>query len=192
MFSFIRTTFTRTTVRRAALPLVALALVLAAPAPAAAGATCLMPPVLARVAVPFRAPACRWCPGQRGLEYANRAGAAVRAAGAGTVVFAGPVAGAVWVTVDHGGDMRSSYGPLRRVVVRRGASVAAGTVIATAAAALHFGVRVGGRYVDPAPMIGQPVHLVPRLLSPTGAVPRPPPVRCAGTVASGSSSSAGS
>ena len=168
--------------------LLGLALVLTAPPAAGAGPTCLAPPVPAPVAVPFRAPDCRWCPGQRGLEYANRPGIAVRAAGPGTVVFAGPVAGVVWLTLDHGGDLRTSYGPLRRVLVRRGAKVAAGTVIASAAGALHFGVRIGGSYVDPAPLLGRPVHLVPRLLSPTARVPRPPAVRCGGGLASGRAS----
>ena len=121
--------------------LVVVAVLFAGPPPAGAGRACLAPPVPGRVAVPFRAPDCPWCPGQRGLEYAR------------------PVAGAVWVTVDHGGDLRTSYGPLRRVFVRRGATVVAGTVIASAAAALHFGVRIGGRYVDPATLLGRPVHL---------------------------------
>jgi len=168
--------------------LLGVALLFAAPPVAGAGPPCLAPPVPARVAVPFRSPGCRWCPGQRGLEYANRPGVTVRAAGQGTVVFAGPVAGVVWVTVDHGGDLRTSYGPLRRVLVRRGASVVAGTAIASAAGALHFGVRMGGRYVDPAGLLGQPVHLVPRLLSPTASVPRPPAVRCGRGVASGPAS----
>src|SRR5262245_3429232 len=149
-----------------------------APRSAGAGPACLVPPVAARVAVPFRAPACTWCPGQRGLEYANRPGIAVRAAGSGTVVFAGQVAGVVWVTVDHSGGMRTSYGPLRRVLVRRGAKVAPGTLIASAAGPLHFGVRVDGRYVDPADLLGQPVHLVPRLFSPSARIPRPPGVQC--------------
>ena len=169
------------TIRRCMFLLTVVALTLASPQAAAAGQTCLMPPVTARVAVPFRAPDCRWCPGQRGLEYANRAGVAVRAAGAGAVVFAGQVAGVVWVTVDHGGGLRTSYGPLRRVAVRRGATVAAGTALAVAAGPLHFGVRIDGRYVDPAGLLGRPVHLVPRLFSPTARIPRPPAVRCGGS-----------
>ena len=166
------------TIRRSTFLLTVITLTLASPRAAVAGQSCLTPPVTARVAVPFRAPDCRWCPGQRGLEYSNRAGVAVRAAGSGAVVFAGQVAGVVWVTVDHGGGLRTSYGPLRRVAVRRGATVAAGTVLAIAAGALHFGVRVDGRYVDPAELLGLPVHLVPRLFSPTVRIPRPPAVRC--------------
>jgi murein DD-endopeptidase MepM/ murein hydrolase activator NlpD len=166
------------TIRRSLVLLIVVALILANPRSAVAGPTCLMPPVAARVAVPFRAPACRWCPGQRGLEYANRPGVAARAAASGTVVFAGQVAGVVWVTVDHGGGLRTSYGPLRRVTVRRGATVASGAVLATAAGPLHFGVRIGGRYVDPAGLLGRPVHLVPRLFSPSARIPRPAAVHC--------------
>jgi murein DD-endopeptidase MepM/ murein hydrolase activator NlpD len=169
---------TTSAIRRSTILLTVIALTLATPPAAFAGQACLTPPVAARVAVAFRAPGCRWCPGQRGLEYANRAGVAVRAAGTGTVVFSGQVAGVVWVTVDHGGGLRTSYGPLRRVAVRRGATVATDTVVATAAGPLHFGVRIDGRYVDPAPLLGRPVHLVPRLFSPTARIPRPPAVRC--------------
>ena len=96
-------------------------------------------------------------------------------------MFAGQVAGVVWVTVDHGGGLRTSYGPLRRVAVRRGGTVAAGAVLAVAAGPLHFGVRVDGRYVDPAGLLGRPVPLVPRLFSPTARIPRPPAVRCGGS-----------
>jgi hypothetical protein len=166
------------TVHRTVVAVLLAIVMVTAAGPAEAGPACLAPPVLAPVAVPFRAPACRWCPGQRGLEYANRPGVAVRAAGPGTVVFAGQVAGVVWVTVDHGGGVRSSYGPLRRVLVRRGTTVGAGTVIASSAGSLHFGVRIGGRYVDPADLLGRPVHLVPRLFSPTALVPRSPAVQC--------------
>jgi murein DD-endopeptidase MepM/ murein hydrolase activator NlpD len=168
----------RSTIQRIAAATLVAAILIAAPQPVGAGPACLVPPVPARVAVPFRAPACRWCPGQRGLEYANRAGTAVRAGGPGTVVFAGQVAGVVWVTVDHGGGLRTSYGPLRRVLVRRGARVIAGTLIASAAGPLHFGARIDGRYVDPAELLGRPVHLVPRLFSPSARIPRPPAVRC--------------
>jgi hypothetical protein len=153
------------TIRRSLVLLIVVALILANPRSAVAGPTCLMPPVAARVAVPFRAPACR-------------PGVAARAAASGTVVFAGQVAGVVWVTVDHGGGLRTSYGPLRRVTVRRGATVASGAVLATAAGPLHFGVRIGGRYVDPAGLLGRPVHLVPRLFSPSARIPRPAAVHC--------------
>ena len=101
----------------AALAVVA-ALLLATASPAAA-LPCLSPPVAARVSEPFQGPACTWCPGHRGLQYTTGPGTVVRSAGAGTVIFAGPVAGTVWVTVAHDGDVLTSYGPLRQVLVRR-------------------------------------------------------------------------
>jgi murein DD-endopeptidase MepM/ murein hydrolase activator NlpD len=140
--------------------------------------TCLHPPVTAPVVGRFVAPRCRWCPGNRGLDYGTRLGTAVRAAAAGTVTFAGPVAGAVWVTVAHRGGMLTSYGPLRTLAVHRGDVVGSGEVVGTSAGMLHFGVRVAGTYIDPAPLLGVPVHLVPRLVPLHGRVPRPPALAC--------------
>ena len=151
---------------------------LAGPAsPVQALSICLSPPVAAPIVIPFRQPGCRWCPGNRGVDYATAAGTPVLAAGAGTVTFAGPVAGSVWVTVAHDGGLLTSYGPLRKVTVRRGAMVAAGRALGTTAGSLHFGVRTGGQYIDPEPLLGQPVHLVPRLVPLTGRI-APPPGRC--------------
>ena len=99
------------------------------------------------------------------------AGTPVRSAGAGTVTFAGAVAGAVWVTVAHDGGMLTSYGPLRQVrcVVARSSS--AGDLLGRSAGSLHFGVRLDGRYVDPALLLGEAVHLVPRLVPLGGSRP---------------------
>jgi murein DD-endopeptidase MepM/ murein hydrolase activator NlpD len=153
------------------------ALLLAAVSPAVA-LPCLSPPVTARVSEAFEGPACTWCPGHRGLQYATGPGTVVRTAGPGTVMFAGQVARTLWVTVAHDGEVLTSYGPLRQILVRRGAAISAGMPLGTTVGPLHFGVRVGGAYVDPAPLLGQPVHLVPRLVPLSGRVPRPPALRC--------------
>ena len=116
------------------------------------------------MADPFRAPEHDYGPGNRGIEYDTDHGDVVRAAAAGTVVFAGPVAGNLHVTVDHGGGVVSSYSYLARISVRVGASVQRGTVVGIAAQRLHFGVRVDDEYVDPAGFIGVrrvKVRLVP-------------------------------
>ena len=160
------------------LALVALPLMLLPVASADAAGSCLLPPVPARVVVPFQQPGCLWCPGNRGVDYGTPAGSLVRAAGAGTVSFAGPVAGAVWVTVAHEGGMLTSYGPLRALAVRRGAVVVAGDPLGASVGSLHFGVRVDGRYVDPEPLLGEPVHLVPRLVPLSGRIARAPEQRC--------------
>jgi len=157
---------------------VATVALLVATASFASALPCLSPPVPAGISAPFQAPACTWCPGHRGLQYATAPGTAVRSAGPGTVTFAGSVAGTVWITVAHDDGVLTSYGPLRQVLVRRGAAVSAGVVLGTTVGPLHFGVRVGGEYVDPAPLLGQPVHLVPRLVPLVGRIPPPPALRC--------------
>jgi hypothetical protein len=111
------------------------------------------PPVAAPVAVPFAAPTCRWCPGQRGLEYATAPGTAVRATAAGRVVFAGPVARSVWVVVLHADGLRTSYGPLAPRPAPVGTVVGRGSRIGATVGPLHLGARRGTTYVDPAPLL---------------------------------------
>src|SRR3954451_24627039 len=73
-----------------------------------------------------RAP--KWNPGPRGVGLAGVAGQPVYAAGPGTVVFAGELAGRTLVSVAHPGGLRTTYEPLR-AAVRVGQLVDAGTVI---------------------------------------------------------------
>ncbi|NIR35437.1 MAG: M23 family metallopeptidase, partial [Actinobacteria bacterium] len=85
-------------------------------------------------------------------------------AAAGEVTFAGAVAGSLFVTVDHGGGLRSTYGFVRAVLVTEGDPVRAGTPVAVAGGPFHFGVRLNGEYVDPAGLFGARVvrvRLVP-------------------------------
>ena len=105
----------------------------------------------------FREPTHRFGPGHRGVDLAAEAGAAVLASAAGTVVFAGALAGRGVVSVQHPDGLRTTYEPVAAVVTR-GTSVAAGTVLgsvvaghrACRAACLHWGVRrERGSYLDP-------------------------------------------
>jgi murein DD-endopeptidase MepM/ murein hydrolase activator NlpD len=143
-------------------------------AAAAAASGRYSPPVPGAVARPFDEPRSRYGAGHRGVDFAAPPGAPVLAAGDGTVVFAGPVAGTSHVVVAHGGDLRTSYSYLSRVVVRRGARVARGDVVGAAggtgaghhAGILHLGLRVGDDYVDPmvlfaTPDLAEVVHLAP-------------------------------
>src|SRR3954447_6175941 len=59
------------------------------------------PPVDAPVHDPFRAPVGPYGPGHRGIEYDTAPGTPVGASAEGTVLFAGDVAGARWVTIRH-------------------------------------------------------------------------------------------
>ncbi len=125
----------------------------AAPDPA----TAWIRPVAGRVARPFAAPRTVYGPGHRGVDLAAAPGTPVVAPGAGTVAFAGPVAGGLHVVVDHGSGLETSLSFLATIAVRRGQNVTRGQVVGTAGGTgpehsvgvVHLGLRVRGRYVDP-------------------------------------------
>jgi triacylglycerol esterase/lipase EstA (alpha/beta hydrolase family) len=113
-------------------------------------------PVPGALARPFVEPRSRYGAGHRGVDFVAAAGTAVRAANAGEVSFAGSVAGALHVVLMHTGGLRTSSSFLATIAVRRGQHVERGDVIGTTsggtgehAGVLHFGLRVGDRYVDP-------------------------------------------
>jgi hypothetical protein len=109
-----------------------------------------IPPVDAPISDSFRPPSGPYGAGNRGLEYDTRPGAPVRASGAGTVVFAGPVGGALHVTLSHSDGVRTSYSFLADIEVVLGQRVDQGHRIATAGERLHFGARADDAYFDPA------------------------------------------
>jgi hypothetical protein len=116
-------------------------------------------PVDGRVVRPFAEPSSAYAPGHRGIDLAAPSGTAVRAAGAGTVTFAGDVAGALHVVITHRDGLRTSYSFLADVTVNMGDAVTTSTVVGHSGGSdldsghgpdsLHFGLRVGERYVDP-------------------------------------------
>jgi murein DD-endopeptidase MepM/ murein hydrolase activator NlpD len=136
--------------------------------------SCLLPPVVAPVADPFREPACPFCAGNRGIEYAVAAGTPVRAASAGTVTFSGVVAGTFYLVVEHADGVRATYGRLTGSHLGVGSPVTGGAIVGVSAGGLHFGLRVGERYIDPAPWLGRLVERA-RLVPTDGSAPRPAP-----------------
>ena len=130
-------------------------------APAAADDTVVhQPPVDAPVVDPFRPPATRFGPGNRGLTYDLAPGTAVRASADGTVVFAGQVAGTLHVTVLHADGLRTSYSFLGSIAVHRGQTVGRGDTVGTGGVGFHFGLRDGDTYLDPASLFdGSVVHV---------------------------------
>lgn len=132
------------------------------------------PPVEAPVVAGFSMPYGPYGPGNRGLEYRTAVDQPVRAVGPGTVLFAGPVAGELAVSVAHVDGLVSSYSYLRTVAVRRGATVVAGQVLGATTDRFQLGFRRNGLYLDPAPYLG--VALRPRLV---GAGVTPPGAGCA-------------
>jgi murein DD-endopeptidase MepM/ murein hydrolase activator NlpD len=129
--------------------LLACAVLLLGPGPAAAG---VVRPIDGPVVAPFDPPRSDFGAGHRGVDLRAGAGEPVRAALAGTVAFAGPVAGVGWVTVRHDDGLETTYGPLDPRSVVAGERVAAGQVLgrlAAGAAHLDWGARRDGEYVDP-------------------------------------------
>lgn len=149
----------------AALVVVLVALVFA-PAPP------YRPPVPGPVVEAFRPPACTWCPGNRGIDYAPEPGTPVVASAAGVVTVAGPVGGTLLVVVAHADGLRTTYHDLATVSVGVGAHVDQGTLLGLSGSHLHFGVRRGARYLDPAALLAAPgerPRLVPVARPPAGA-----------------------
>ncbi|MBW3579837.1 MAG: peptidoglycan DD-metalloendopeptidase family protein [Actinobacteria bacterium] len=137
---------------------------------AAAPPPAFVAPVSGPVVDGFRPPSSPYGPGNRGLEYASVPGEEVRAAAGGEVVYAGRIGATAHVVVLHGDGLRTSYSFLTDVTVTRGEQVSQGQVVGVAGPVVHFGARVGERYVDPGLLLaGAPVevHLVPvELLAP--------------------------
>jgi murein DD-endopeptidase MepM/ murein hydrolase activator NlpD len=139
--------------------------------PAAAGAGPWAWPVAGPGAVsrPFVPPPHRYGVGHRGVDLLAEPGAAVVAAGAGRVSYAGLLAGRGVVVVVHGA-LRTTYEPVT-ATVGLGARVAAGEVIGAldaghagcpAPACLHWGLRRGEDYLDPVRLVERgPVRLLP-------------------------------
>lgn len=135
----------------------------------------------------FDPPATAYGPGHRGVDLAGDTNEPVRSAGAGTVIFAGPLAGRGVVSVQHDDDLRTTYEPVS-AAVSAGMAVAMGQVIGTlqaghegcpVVACLHWGLRRGEIYLDPLLLLtAGPVRLLPRYgadgaslaLAPTAAV----------------------
>ena len=113
----------------------------------------------------FDPPAVVWGSGHRGVDLALAAGSPVLAAGDGTVVFAGMVAGRPVVSIDHAGGIRTTYEPVE-AVVSAGEAVGRGQVIGTLVAghrsdgvdALHWGARTGPKtYINPLRLLDPPI-----------------------------------
>lgn len=102
----------------------------------------------------FNPPASPWGAGHRGVDLAGEVGDQVLSAAAGTVTYAGPLAGRGVVVVDHG-TVRTTYEPVTATVAA-GAWVAAGDPIGTLdpghcahQPCLHWGLKRGDQYLDP-------------------------------------------
>jgi murein DD-endopeptidase MepM/ murein hydrolase activator NlpD len=129
----------------------------------------------------FDPPGEPWASGHRGVDLAGSAGQSVRAALAGTVQYAGRIAGRGVVVVTHGAT-RTTYEPVDAGVAL-GAAVTPGAVLGVLElagghclprACLHWGLREGEAYLDPLTLLGGgPIRLLPLWReTPTGVAGR--------------------
>ena len=125
---------------------------------------------LPEVVTAFDPPAGPYGAGHRGVDLRGSPGQVVRAALAGTVSYAGPLAGRGVVVVSHG-TTRTTYEPVT-ASVSRGDPVAIGSPIGSLQlpgshcfprACLHWGwIEGASTYLDPLRLVGAgPVRLLP-------------------------------
>jgi len=127
------------------------------------------PPVVVRG---FEPPPSPWGTGHRGVDLLGRPGQPVLSALAGTVTFAGTLAGRGVVVVDHG-STRTTYEPVDPAVAV-GTAIRTGGVLGSLQSGrshcfprtcLHWGLLSGDRYLDPLSLLGiAPVRLLPLTL----------------------------
>jgi murein DD-endopeptidase MepM/ murein hydrolase activator NlpD len=118
-------------------------------------APCWRPPVTGQIVDHFRAPACPYCVGNRGIEYRTSTAGIVRSVAAGRVVFSGLVARTSYVVIEHANGWKVTYGQLSESRVRRGSNVARGAVLGWVESGFYFGLRVNGLYRDPESYLGR-------------------------------------
>lgn len=138
----------------------------------------MTPPVDGAIGRPYDPPPGPFGAGHRGIDYAVSPGGLVRAAEAGRVTFAGPVAGVRAVSIDHGDGLTTTYSSLSSTFVGTTETVHQGQWLGRAgvahdggAAGLHFGVKLNGEYVDPSAYLGPvglagAIHLAPTVWHP--------------------------
>jgi hypothetical protein len=124
-----------------------------------------------RIVRPFIAPATPYSAGHRGIDIA--ASGDVYAPANGVVHYSGFLVNRYVLSVEHPGNVISSYEPVRSTLAR-GDPVTQGEVIGTiepghcTELCLHFGVRVDGQYVSPLLFLGgiqRPILLPTRSLA---------------------------
>lgn len=114
-------------------------------------------PVIGPVIRAYDPPTSPYGAGHRGIDIAVPFATAILAPEAGTVSFAGRVGGDLFVTIDHGGGLASTYSWLSATSVHKGDLVALGQRIGSTGTGhpgatvphLHLGVKLDGEYLDP-------------------------------------------
>jgi murein DD-endopeptidase MepM/ murein hydrolase activator NlpD len=131
--------------------------VVSAPAAFASAVDSWTWPVAGPVTRGFDPPDSPYGSGHRGIDIATADGTSVVSVGSGVVSFAGSIGADLFISVDHGAGIVSSYAYLSLIDVHKGDLVPRGTTIGRSGEGhagvtpshLHFGLRLDGEYVDP-------------------------------------------
>ena len=117
----------------------------------------------------------------RGIDIGTPIGTPFHAPADGTVSFAGPIAGSLFVSIDHPNGVRTSCSWVSAVSVTKGQTVTAGQVIGLSGhgdrvasrPVLHVSAKFGGRYFDPMLLLVGPE--LTELIHEGDPAPAPPP-----------------
>ncbi len=155
--AFARVALARMVIARVVVACVVALACVGASVPASGRAGDYVQPVSGPIVRHFEPPPEPYAAGHRGIDIAAPSGSDVVASASGTVHFAGQVGGALFISIDHPDGIKTTYSFLSVVLVRAGASVVQGEVIARSGAGhpgeppdhLHFGALRGDEYLDP-------------------------------------------
>ncbi|AKK06226.1 Peptidase family M23 [Corynebacterium mustelae] len=116
-----------------------------------------------RVLRGFDKPEHNWLPGHRGVDLEARVGQPIYAAGAGTVLYAGVIAGRPTVSIEHDGGLRTTYQPVFPLVavgdkLQRGQHIGNLAPNTGSEPGLHWGAKYGQHdYINPLSLLSAPI-----------------------------------
>jgi hypothetical protein len=121
-------------------------------------------PVVGPVIRAFEPPSSPYARGHRGIDIAAVVGTVVVAPATGVVTFSGSIGSHLYLTLEHGGGLTTTYSWVSALLVVKSGRVMAGQPIARSGSGhpgdpipnLHFGVKLDGVYVDPMPYLLPP------------------------------------
>lgn len=114
-------------------------------------------PVVGPVIRGYDPPGSPYGSGHRGIDIGAPYGTPIAAPAAGTVSFSGKVGGSLFLTIQHGGGVASTYSWVSSLLVKKNDTVRVGQIVAltgqghpgSVATHLHFAVKLNGSYVNP-------------------------------------------
>ncbi|MDO5097968.1 MAG: M23 family metallopeptidase [Corynebacterium sp.] len=116
-----------------------------------------------RVLRGFDKPEHDWLPGHRGVDLEAPVGHPIYAAGAGTVLYAGLLAGRPTISIEHAGGLRTTYQPVFPIVtvgdtIQRGQKIGQRAPSTDGDDGLHWGAKYGQRdYINPLSLLAAPI-----------------------------------